>query len=178
MEDYRIKVFMAVCSAGSFTKAAERLGITQPAVSQNIAELEKYIGTSVFSRSGGKVSLTPQGEIFRRSAEKIEKACNDLDNLFMKGCPHTGEYRVYFSPVARECLKGRVMEYVRTLFPELTIILTEKMEDAEISVISAPSKHPGELSFRFPALPKVHPVAKMFDAVISEILESDYPTVI
>lgn len=178
MEDYRIKVFMAVCSAGSFTKAAERLGITQPAVSQNIAELEKYIGTSVFSRSGGKVSLTPQGEIFRRSAEKIEKTCNDMDNLFMRGCPHTGEYRVYFSPVARECIKDRVMEYVRTLFPELTIILTEKMEDAEISVISAPSKHPGELSFRFTALPKVHPVAKMFDAVISEILESDCPTVI
>ena len=41
MEDFRLKVFKAVVQEGSFTKAAKALGITQPAVSQNIAELEK-----------------------------------------------------------------------------------------------------------------------------------------
>ena len=40
MEDFRIKVFMAVVNEGSFTKAASSLGISQAAVSQNVAELE------------------------------------------------------------------------------------------------------------------------------------------
>ena len=43
LEDFRLKVFMAVRSEHSFTKAARSLGISQPAVSQNIAELEKEI---------------------------------------------------------------------------------------------------------------------------------------
>ena len=43
-EDFRLKVFMAVATEGSFTKAAAVLGISQPAVSQNIAELEKSSG--------------------------------------------------------------------------------------------------------------------------------------
>ena len=41
LEDFRLKVFLTVESEGSFTKAARNLGISQPAVSQNIAELER-----------------------------------------------------------------------------------------------------------------------------------------
>ena len=44
-EDFRLKVFMAVAETGSFTKAAKSIGISQPAVSQNINALEKEIGT-------------------------------------------------------------------------------------------------------------------------------------
>ena len=40
LEDFKIKVFVTVASTGSFTKAGELLGISQPAVSQNVAELE------------------------------------------------------------------------------------------------------------------------------------------
>ena len=52
LEDFRLKVFMAVAEEGSFTRAAKSLGVTQPAVSQNIAELEKQTGAVVlpFSR--------------------------------------------------------------------------------------------------------------------------------
>ena len=42
--DFRLKVFYTVAKSGSFSKAARELGITQPAVSQNIAELEQQIG--------------------------------------------------------------------------------------------------------------------------------------
>ena len=53
LEDFRLKVFMAARSEHSFTKAARSLGISQPAVSQNIAELEKELGVTVTMASNG-----------------------------------------------------------------------------------------------------------------------------
>ena len=47
-EDFRLKVFMTVAREKSFTKAASELGVSQPAVSQNISELEKSAGVKLF----------------------------------------------------------------------------------------------------------------------------------
>lgn len=69
--DFRLKVFEALSATGSFTRAAEQLGISQPAVSQNIAELEKDLGVRLFERGRSEVSLTPQGRAFRSYAGKI-----------------------------------------------------------------------------------------------------------
>ena len=55
-EDSRIKVFLAVSEENSFTKAAKRLGISQPAVSQNIAEIEKAVGAKLFTRNRNSVT--------------------------------------------------------------------------------------------------------------------------
>ena len=50
-EDFRLKVFMAVAETGSFTKAAKSIGISQPAVSQNINALEKEMGCELLERT-------------------------------------------------------------------------------------------------------------------------------
>ena len=71
LEDFKLKVFMAVAENGSFTIAAKALGISQPAVSQNIAELEKSIGAELFTRGRGAVTLTAAGITFNEYAEKI-----------------------------------------------------------------------------------------------------------
>ena len=71
LEDFRLKVFMAVEREGNFTKAARTLGISQPAVSQNIAELEKETGAELFLRGKGTVSLTPAGSAFKEYAVRI-----------------------------------------------------------------------------------------------------------
>ena len=63
-EDFRLKVFMAVAETGSFTKAAKSIGISQPAVSQNINALEKEIGTPLILRAKGEASLTSAGDVF------------------------------------------------------------------------------------------------------------------
>lgn len=70
-EDSRINVFIAVSEEGSFTKAAKRLGISQPAVSQNIAEIEKGVGAKLFDRTRTAVILTPEGRRFREFAGQI-----------------------------------------------------------------------------------------------------------
>ena len=70
-EDSRINIFMAVCEEGSFTKAARRLGISQPAVSQNISEIEKGVGARIFERDRNSVTLTEEGRLFKDFAEQI-----------------------------------------------------------------------------------------------------------
>lgn len=70
-EDFRLKVFMAVLEEGNFTRAARTLGISQPAVSQNIAELEKELGRDLFVRTKGAVTLTPAGSSFKDFATRI-----------------------------------------------------------------------------------------------------------
>ena len=71
LEDFRLKVFMTVAQAGSFTKAASVLGISQPAVSQNVAELERLSGRKLFERLRGEVVLTPQGKVFLEFSRRI-----------------------------------------------------------------------------------------------------------
>ena len=70
-EDFRLRIFMAVAEKGSFTLAAKALGVSQPAVSQNIAELEKSLGAELFIRRKGSVTLTPKGAAFKEYAGRI-----------------------------------------------------------------------------------------------------------
>ena len=70
-EDFRLRVFITVAQEGSFTLAARKLHVSQPAVSQNIAELEKTLGTVLFERLRGEVRLTDAGSLFMGYAEQI-----------------------------------------------------------------------------------------------------------
>lgn len=70
-EDFRLKVFLTLADTHSFTKTASKLGVSQPAVSQNIAELEKYMGLPLFLRTKGEATLTDAGITFKEYAHKI-----------------------------------------------------------------------------------------------------------
>ena len=85
LEDSKIRTFLAVVEEGSFTSAARKLGVTQPAVSAQIASLEKIIGQPLFVR-GTELRLTPAGETFLGYAQRIQKAydlafSNSMDYL-------------------------------------------------------------------------------------------------
>lgn len=82
LEDFRLRVFVTVARLGSFTQAARELHVSQPAVSQNIAELEKAAGTLLFNRQRGSVTLTPAGEVFNMFAIRILKNYSDLNIVF------------------------------------------------------------------------------------------------
>jgi DNA-binding transcriptional LysR family regulator len=71
-----VRCFAAVLQAGSFTKAGEQLGLTQPQVSTRIAKLEHQVGAPLFARSTRHVELTETGRRFKPYAEDVSRACH------------------------------------------------------------------------------------------------------
>ena len=72
MLDYRTHTFLAVYRTGSFTRAAEQLHVTQPAVSQHIRQLEAHYGCSLFSKTGRGVEPTSAGKLLYRALDVAE----------------------------------------------------------------------------------------------------------
>lgn len=71
LENFRLKVFRAVAEHLNFRKAAEHLFLTQPAITLQIKALENDLGVRLFDRSANRVTLTAQGSILLRYANKI-----------------------------------------------------------------------------------------------------------
>ncbi|MFV0516845.1 MAG: LysR substrate-binding domain-containing protein [Aminipila sp.] len=68
MLDFRIETFITVCDLMNFTKAAEKLNITQPAVSQHIKYLEELYGVKLFQFNGKKINITESGKLLLNTA--------------------------------------------------------------------------------------------------------------
>ena len=68
MQDFRMETFLTVCKYLNYTKAAQELNLTQPAVSQHIRYLENFYQVQLFYHTGKKVELTRAGELLRNSA--------------------------------------------------------------------------------------------------------------
>ncbi len=79
MADRRLQVFHAVAKHGSFTRAAEHLFMTQPAVTFQIKQLEEHFDARLLDRGHGKITLTPTGELVLAYAEKILGLSAELD---------------------------------------------------------------------------------------------------
>ncbi|MEL7085676.1 MAG: LysR family transcriptional regulator [Cyanobacteria bacterium P01_A01_bin.3] len=71
MELYQLQYFLAIADTKGFTKAADRLFVSQPSLSAGIKKLEKELGVLLFDRGGRQVTLTPAGQFFHERARKI-----------------------------------------------------------------------------------------------------------
>lgn len=99
--DTRMETLLTICEKNSFTRAAEALSLTQPAVSHHIRSLEKELGVRLFYRSRGELKITPEGEIVTRYArrikgmyEKMSRALSDAEKQMTSirvGITHTAE---------------------------------------------------------------------------------------
>jgi len=77
MEMIEIEAFVAIAQAGSFTRAAEKLRLSQPAVSRRIELLERELGAPLFERFHGGARLTQAGEAFLPHARQVLAAARD-----------------------------------------------------------------------------------------------------
>jgi DNA-binding transcriptional LysR family regulator len=79
MADRRLQVFYTVAKQLSFTKAAEQLFMTQPAVTFQVKQLEEHFDTRLFDRSHGRIALTPAGRLVMDYAERVLKLTEEMD---------------------------------------------------------------------------------------------------
>lgn len=84
MADRRLQVFATVARLLSFTKAAESLHMTQPAVTFQIRQLEDYFNTRLFDRTHNRISLTDAGKIVYEYAQRILETYTEMDNEVRK----------------------------------------------------------------------------------------------
>lgn len=96
VEIRHLRYFLAVAGAGSFSRAADRLGISQPSVSQQMRDLEAGLRVSLFQRRGKRILLTPAGLIFQKHARamlrQLENFLDELssDSAQLRGALHLG----------------------------------------------------------------------------------------
>ena len=79
MDTQNLKAFLFVAETGSFSEAAEKLHLTQPAVSKRIATLESQLNTSLFDRIGKTISLTESGRALLPHAEAIHQGIHSAE---------------------------------------------------------------------------------------------------
>jgi len=126
-----LRCVLAVAEEGTFSRAAERLGITQPAVSMSIRNLEKDLGVTLFDRSPGRCSLTPEGE---RLLELVGEVLRSEERLFQAARELLGEPRgvveAAASNIPGEYLLPRLIRGFRALFPrvDVRVLVTDSRE--------------------------------------------------
>jgi len=80
MIDQRLITFLTVAEIGSFTRAAEAINLTQPAVSQHIKFLEEYYGVNLFKKQGRDIALTEEGKLLFKYSKDIERLHREVEN--------------------------------------------------------------------------------------------------
>ena len=125
MADRRLQVFHAVAKHLSFTKAAEALFMTQPAVTFQIKQLEEHFNTRLFERGHGRISLTPAGELALEYAEKILSLSSELDTRLAELTGHMrGLLLIGASTTIAEFMLPRVLGEFNSLYPQVRARLT------------------------------------------------------
>lgn len=131
MFDFRLQVFYTVAKRLSFTRAAEELYITQPAVTKHIHELEHHFKTKLFERHGNKISLTPAGETLLQHTESLFSVYRNMEyemNDLVK--KHSGKLRLGASTT--------VAQYV---IPPILAGFHKKYKDVQVTLINGNTEH-------------------------------------
>lgn len=125
MADRRLQVFHAVAKNLSFTKAAEALYMTQPAVTFQIKQLEEHLNARLFDRGHGRISLTPAGEMALDYAERILALSGELETRLAE---MTGQMRgpllVGASTTIAEFMLPPILGEFNSLYPQVRARLT------------------------------------------------------
>jgi DNA-binding transcriptional LysR family regulator len=177
MDTRQLAAFCTVVERRSFSQAAERLGVTQPAVSLQIRALEKRLGTQLLDRSGRRVEPTEAGMRLYRGAQRLlaleeqviaevaEEAGEELEGTFEIGAS-TGPGGIVLSHILCEFQAAHPgLHVVLWVFDTGTIVDRVAARELELGVVGAARRHRGvvfEPFFRdevILACPPSHPLA-------------------
>lgn len=122
MDDFRLKVFIAAARTLSFTRAAEQLYISQPAVSKHIGELEARYRTSLFVRRGSRLALTDAGRTMLAAAERLAEDYRRLEYEMSLCSSHAeGELRLGASTTVAQYLLPPILAHFTARYPGVRV---------------------------------------------------------
>jgi DNA-binding transcriptional LysR family regulator len=126
-------LFATVVEQGSFTRAAELLGMPKSSVSQKISRLEAQLGVRLLQRTTRKLSLTPQGELYVEHCQGLLALARSA-NLAMarlRSAP-AGRVRITAPEATGTLLLGKILAEFRALYPEVVLELTLSDEQEDL----------------------------------------------
>lgn len=138
-EDFTLKVFLVAADEGSFTRAAKRLDITQPAVSQKVAELEKTFGVKLFERRKGQTVLTPEGHVFRDYAASISDSYAEMKAIFSDFASFQAikVIKLAIAPEVMAQTTAQLVPYITSVCPGASVaVMAAPREGADLQVFA------------------------------------------
>lgn len=192
MELRHLRYFVAVATELNFSKAAEKLLVAQPALSTQIADLEREIGTVLLRRNTRTVQLTAAGQTFLTEARSIlaaVEAATDKTRRTARG--EEGELSIGFFAAPTMLFLPDLIRRFRAMCPNVTIRMYELTPDRQLEAFAAgkidlgftrplPPGNPGlntEFLFaeRFVAvMPETHPLGSRRQIALSELAAEPY----
>ena len=122
----QIRNVVAIAERGSLRSAARALGVTQPAVTRSIRELEHELGVTLFERKATGMALTTLGDAFVRRASgiqhEVERVRSEMEQL--KG-QRTGTVSIGLSPASHVALLSRVIGPFEKRYPDVKLRVVE-----------------------------------------------------
>jgi LysR family cyn operon transcriptional activator len=126
LEIRHLRYFLAVAEAKSFSRAADRLGISQPSVSQQMRDLEANLRVSLFQRRGKGILLTPRGLIFEEHARALLRQLETcLDELTIRPGQLRGALHLGVIPVLNVPLVPDLLGLFTADHPAITVTVEE-----------------------------------------------------
>lgn len=159
----QLRAFLAVAQQRHFRRAAERLHLSQPAVSRHIADLEAELGVRLFDRSTREVVPTEAGRYLESAIERVlEELEGVLDHMHSEGERRRGKIRIASVPTLSASLMPACIADCAQEYPELTIQLHDQAQTLVLDSVRG-----GEVDFGIAIEP---PEASDFD---SEVIMRD-----
>ncbi len=138
MADRRLQVFHTVARLLSFTKAAETLHMTQPAVTFQIRQLEDHFNTRLFDRTHNRISLTAAGEQVLHFADRIFEIYAEMENSIRDLTGDiSGALTIGASTTIAEYMLPTLLGDFKEKYPEVTIHLKVANSDGIVSLVES-----------------------------------------
>jgi len=150
----QMEYFDALVQTLHFGRAAELAGVTQPALSAQIAEMEQRLGSRLFERGGKSVELTEEARALQPRIEAILNQVRDVETVARRGrLAMEGRLRLGIIPTVAPYMLPRLLPELRSLFPALVLELREAVTQTlveetaagriDAAVVALPLDHPG-----------------------------------
>lgn len=148
-----LRYFVVLAEELHFGRAAARLGMAQPPLSQQIQRLERLLGSRLFERTSRRVQLTDAGQAFLAEARRALLAVeNAVEAARRAGRGETGELRVAFAATVMFVHLPRIIREFRTRFPGVHLDLREMPTGPQLAALKA-----GDIDIGFVREPRPDP---------------------